>query len=66
LGWQAAIEAYEQNWFTPLLDLISANTIDEAVINLADGREYVLNKHYLRYFWRKNRKFTDLIYSQGA
>lgn len=56
--WHHLLSYYEQHWFTPLLLALEMNAIDTVTIGCGDGREFIIKKRHLRYFWRKIKSLS--------
>lgn len=60
-AWQAAVEALERDWFTPLLGALRAGRIGMITLHspaVARTREAETTRQDLRHFWRKRRRLA--------
>ncbi len=59
--WNQLLADYEKNWFKPLLSSLTKGEIDELHLSCANGKDYVLTKSNIKYFWRSIRPISAFI-----
>ncbi len=59
-GWRAAMQSLIEDWFNPLVDALRCGKVGGLEISLGDGSAYLLERSYLRRWWRRRRSFGVL------
>ena len=59
-AWSEGIGHLEQAWCVPLLKLLASRKLKSLELYPVNGQRYSLNRHCLKYFWKRPRPFTAL------